>query len=140
MTGFVYRVIVWMHPPAFRQRFGDEMLSIFDESGPEYALTLVRDGLVSLLRQWLLRRGSWKVILALFGAFIQMWAFGLPASEHQHWGRNHEAMTPYMEELILMTVALMCSLFAMVMSLTLWTMRFQRRLSVPRAIRQSVRG
>jgi Ca2+-binding EF-hand superfamily protein len=43
-----------MHPRAFKQRFGDEMLEIFDQSAEKRSLMV--DGILSLLRQWTLRR------------------------------------------------------------------------------------
>jgi Ca2+-binding EF-hand superfamily protein len=54
MTRRVYTLLLRLHPSAFRHRFGDEMLAIFDES-PEKA-PLLADALVSLFRQWTLRR------------------------------------------------------------------------------------
>jgi Ca2+-binding EF-hand superfamily protein len=54
MTRRLYIVLLRLHPPAFRQRFGDEMLGIFDES-PQKA-SLIADGFVSLFRQWTLRQ------------------------------------------------------------------------------------
>jgi hypothetical protein len=33
MMRVLYRLILWLHPPAFRRRFGDQMLSIFEEEG-----------------------------------------------------------------------------------------------------------
>lgn len=53
MTRRLYILLLWLHPRAFRQRFGDEMLGIFDESDQKLALMV--DGLVSLFRQWTLR-------------------------------------------------------------------------------------
>ena len=55
----LYRWVLLAHPPAFRRRFGDEILAIFDASPrnrDRYRLLL--DGLLSLLRQWTLRRNS----------------------------------------------------------------------------------
>jgi len=54
----LYRLLIRLHPPAFRRRFEDEMLLIFDEtvaSGQSTAL-LLGDALVSLFRRWVLRR------------------------------------------------------------------------------------
>ena len=54
MLRFLYREVVRLHPSAFRNRFGDEMLSIFDNAtSTRGAITLLGDGLVSLGRQWL---------------------------------------------------------------------------------------
>jgi len=62
----LYRCVLRLHPPAFRERFADEMLSIFDHClgrpglgglglGRPTALSLFADGLLSLARQWTLR-------------------------------------------------------------------------------------
>lgn len=56
----LYRCILRLHPPAFRARFADEMLSIFDHAGGTRAsLRLLLDGLLSLARQWILRPEFW---------------------------------------------------------------------------------
>ena len=54
MTRLVYILLLRLHPRAFRQRFGDEMLGIFDQF-PEKS-SLLADGFVSFFRQWTLRR------------------------------------------------------------------------------------
>jgi Ca2+-binding EF-hand superfamily protein len=63
MIRFFYIWLIRLHPPQFRQRFGDEMLWIFDQSaGSRSGGSLLVDALLSLLRQWTLRpefrRGS----------------------------------------------------------------------------------
>jgi len=61
MLRFVYRGLLWLHPAFFRERFGDEMLSIFDQAtGRMAAGKLVGDALVSLVRQWALRPDYWQ--------------------------------------------------------------------------------
>ena len=51
----LYICLLRLHPPAFRHRFGDEMLHIFDEVTPQGRVTpLFADALSSLCRQWLL--------------------------------------------------------------------------------------
>jgi hypothetical protein len=56
MLRYLYRFVVGAHPGSFRRRFGDEMLSIFDQSeGKLSHASLLLDGVVSLLRQWALR-------------------------------------------------------------------------------------
>ena len=56
MLRTLYRCTVRLHPSGFRDRFGEEMLSIFDQqSGTVSALRVLADGLLSLLRQWILR-------------------------------------------------------------------------------------
>jgi hypothetical protein len=66
----LYRCLLWLHPPAFRRQFAEEMLWIFDESGESGPLLL--DGLVSLARQWLLRSGWWKTAAAVVLAMLQV--------------------------------------------------------------------
>ena len=57
----LYRGVLRLHPPGFRQRFADEMLSIFDHTaGRPAALRLLLDGLMSLARQWTLRPEFWQ--------------------------------------------------------------------------------
>ncbi|MBZ5575137.1 MAG: hypothetical protein LAP40_01095 [Acidobacteriia bacterium] len=62
MVRFLYLCLLGLHPPAFRDQFGGEMLWIFDqtEAGRD-VLALFSDGGASLVRQWLLRSGAWKM-------------------------------------------------------------------------------
>jgi hypothetical protein len=56
MLKHLYRCAVRLHPSSFRQRFGDEMLYVFDQQkGTLAALRVTFDCVVSLLRQWILR-------------------------------------------------------------------------------------
>jgi hypothetical protein len=61
MLRLLYSWLLRLHPEGFRQRFGEEMLSIFDhaEKGPA-AAKLVADALLSLVRQWTLRSEYWE--------------------------------------------------------------------------------
>lgn len=52
-----YSALVRMHPPGFRKRFGDEMLSIFDHTEPSRRPAALGDAALSLMRQWLFRPG-----------------------------------------------------------------------------------
>jgi hypothetical protein len=55
-----YRFALRLHPPCFRERFGEEMLSIFDQAaGRSASLMLLLDALRSLARQWMLRTEFW---------------------------------------------------------------------------------
>lgn len=57
----LYSGLVRLHPIYFRNRFGEEMLSIFDQAeGRAGRLTLVGDAVLSLLRQWTLRPDFWQ--------------------------------------------------------------------------------
>jgi Ca2+-binding EF-hand superfamily protein len=53
MTRWFYILLLRMHPRMFRQRFGDEMLWIFDSSSEKSSL--MADGFLSLVRQWTMR-------------------------------------------------------------------------------------
>ena len=56
MLRHLYRCAVRLHPSSFRQRFGEEMLYIFDQQkGTRAGLGVLLDCVVSLLRQWTLR-------------------------------------------------------------------------------------
>ena len=56
MTRFFYTCLLHLHPPAFRRRFAEEMLWIFDqESGAANRVGLLADAFVSLGRQQFLR-------------------------------------------------------------------------------------
>jgi len=60
MLRSLYRCLLGLHPPGFRKRFAEEMLSIFDQStGRAAAFRLLMDGFVSLGRQWALRPEFW---------------------------------------------------------------------------------
>jgi hypothetical protein len=78
MTRTLYRWLVRLHPPAFRLRFEEELLWIFDESNDASGtLPLVHDAAISLLRQWVLRSGMWKWALgAIAGALPILIGFG----------------------------------------------------------------
>ena len=57
----LYRCVLRAHPPYFRQRFGDEMQSIFDSAeSPGAEVGLFVDAVLSLLRQWSLRPRFWE--------------------------------------------------------------------------------
>src|SRR5947199_4942606 len=78
MLRALYRCLLLLHPPAFRRRFGAEMLSIFDDAAEsDGAGSLLLDGFFSVARQWVLRTGAWKVAAAVAGACVQVLAGGL---------------------------------------------------------------
>lgn len=61
MLRYLYGRVLDAHPPYFRQRFGEEMLAIFDESESGWgAALLFADAVVSLVRQWTLRPQFWE--------------------------------------------------------------------------------
>ena len=56
MTRWLYSFLIRLHPACFRQRFGEQMLSVFDESVRQRGGThLLADAAVSLFRQRLFR-------------------------------------------------------------------------------------
>jgi DNA-binding PadR family transcriptional regulator len=64
----LYSLLARLHPQAFRERFGQEMICVFDEVGATWRPRLFVDCLISLARQWLLRSDYWKVAASGAGA------------------------------------------------------------------------
>jgi hypothetical protein len=61
MLRLFYRGLLLLHPPRFRERFAEEMLSIFDRAEARTAgARLVADAFVSLVRQWAMRSEYWE--------------------------------------------------------------------------------
>src|SRR5438445_10491329 len=60
-----YRCVVRMHPRIFREQFGEEMMWIFEEATETHgALRLLGDGVISVVRQWVLRPRPSRVVVA----------------------------------------------------------------------------
>jgi hypothetical protein len=71
MTRAFYQWLLQLHPKTFRQQFAAEMLWIFDEAVTiQGSGTLLADGFVSLLRQWLVRNGTLKIVGGLVGGLL----------------------------------------------------------------------
>jgi hypothetical protein len=72
MTRALYCFLLFLHPSHFRERFADEMLSIFEEifTTRERAF-LFFDALRSLAFQWLFRTNLWIFALAFLIAVFQ---------------------------------------------------------------------
>ena len=78
MTRLLYQCMIWLHPPAFRRRFGDEMLWIYEEAAKEMASTVfLADGLASLGRQWAVNPAVWKVPVIALGAVSPFVCLGI---------------------------------------------------------------
>jgi hypothetical protein len=61
MLRSLYCAVLRLHPRYFRERFADEMQSIFDQAQSRtVAFALFIDAAVSLGRQWTLRSGFWE--------------------------------------------------------------------------------
>ena len=78
MIRVLYALLIRLHPLAFRERFAPEMLWIFEEAGNAWGHgSLLRDAIVSLLRQRLIRSDLWKWLAAgLAGVVPLLIAFG----------------------------------------------------------------
>lgn len=136
MTRVLYSSLLRLHPPAFRRRFGTEMLWVFDEARlSEGALVLLFDLLISVTRQWLLRSGVWKAALALALGAIQVtvggfgWFFFNPRITASQGGAK---MTPIMDDLMRVTLWSFGIVFVAVFVSTLWIGRFNRKRLTPR--------
>lgn len=63
MLRHLYRCALRLHPSAFRARFSEEMLSIFDSTRGRLSRSLLlMDSVLSLARQWTLRREFWNEV------------------------------------------------------------------------------
>jgi hypothetical protein len=60
MKRAAYRWLIWLHPRTFRERFGAEMLSIYDDAAGRQDFRLFADSVTSLIRQWLFHSDLWK--------------------------------------------------------------------------------
>jgi hypothetical protein len=136
MTRALYTSLLRLHPPAFRRRFANEMLWIFDEARlSEGALILLFDLLISVMRQWLVRSGVWKAALALALGALQVtvggfgWYFFNPRIAMNRGGPE---MTPMMDDLMQVTLWSFGIVFVAVFVSTLWLGRFNRKRLVPR--------
>lgn len=69
----LYRCLVWLHPPAFRLQFEEEILWIFDEAvGTWGAAILIADASISLARQWLTGSVLWIGAGAVIGGIVPL--------------------------------------------------------------------
>jgi CubicO group peptidase (beta-lactamase class C family) len=83
MRRSLYRWLLRLHPPAFRERFADEMLWIFDEAAARQGVPrLFADAFVSLLRQWIVRPESWHMRLAAAAPATSAGSTGFFSWEH----------------------------------------------------------
>jgi hypothetical protein len=134
MIRMAYLGLLWLHPPAFRREFADEMLWIFDEtSGAAAVWLLFGDALVSLGRQWLLRSGAWKLLAAGAGGLVQIMAGGLglvlfhQVRSAHHFVHEPRADAADMTKLIYLAVGVVGGVVSSVLALTLWVRNFAER-------------
>lgn len=67
MTRALYRGLLWLHPPTFRDQFGDEMQLIFDDETAACGRSwpLLGDCFLSALRQWIVGYKVWKLAIGM---------------------------------------------------------------------------
>lgn len=65
MIRFFYASLVGLHPRPFRERFGEQMLDIFDEHAGRGRAALVVDALASVFRQWVMRPACPQPVLSV---------------------------------------------------------------------------
>jgi hypothetical protein len=120
-----YKFLLRLHPPAFRRRFAAEMLWIFDEAAETSgAPALLTDGFISLIRQWVLRSGSWKLAGAIIGASLQVTAGGLIWLASGHTPAAPNGADPAMTSFIRFILWSTGTLVLMVAAASIWVRRF----------------
>jgi hypothetical protein len=134
MIRLLYRLLLFLHPPAFRREFAGEMLWIFDETtGAAARAQLFSDALLSLARQWLLRSGAWKLLVAGAGGLVQIvfggLIFGLFRQFH---GSPPAALEPRagsaeLMRLVYITTWVTGGILSTVIALALWINNFTGR-------------
>jgi hypothetical protein len=134
MIRLLYRLLLCLHPPAFRRAFGGEMLWIFDETAGAAARALLfSDALLSLARQWMLRSGAWKLLVAGAGGFVQIMFGGLIFGLFHHLHGITPGVieprgdSPEMARLIYMTAWVTGAVLCSVIALALWVRNFTGR-------------
>jgi hypothetical protein len=75
MTRSLYRSMLRLHPPGFRQQYAEEMLWIYDETAGAGTISLLADGFFSLVRQWITRPATLTLAAAGFGGAMHMALF-----------------------------------------------------------------
>ena len=88
-----YRFVLRLHPADFRERFGDEMLCIFDEAAiGGSAASFIADAGLSLVRQWLSQAQMWKWMAATLGGLVSLIAgFGSFLQWQEIWAALRSA-------------------------------------------------
>ena len=78
LARFLYCCLLRLHPPSFKTEFANEMLWIFDEVAERQGvLKLFADGLLSLVRQWIVRCALQQLLIG--DAALSSW----PSSTHE---------------------------------------------------------
>jgi uncharacterized integral membrane protein len=137
MIRTLYRFLLWLHPPAFRDLFAQEMLWIFDEGAASDGVArLLADGVASLMRQWSLRSGAWRVAAAVAGGVLQFIAAAAAVLVLRSRIRrllpdlhdlSHASAPIAMPDLIRITLWLVGGIALTVILLVLWVRNFTKK-------------
>src|SRR6185369_3393607 len=111
------------------------MLWIFEEAAGDGVAPLFTDGLISLLRQWLLRTGPWKLVAALVGGLLEVTAGGLGwllfsqsrMTEHLAAPAPDAAQAQAMSTMIYVGMWAVTGVLLMVVFLVFWVKRLNAR-------------
>ena len=102
------------------------MLWIFDEASNTRSLFL--DAVLSLGRQWFLRAGAWKLLIALAAAALQVTAGGLlwiALTDRIHWhGAAPSHDTIALQSLMIFIVISAGAIVLLVCTTTIWLRSF----------------
>jgi hypothetical protein len=123
----VYALLIRLHPPGFRQQFGEEMLWIFNEALPVYGtMRLLGDALISLTRQWILGEAIWKYPAAFIGAGVILW-LGLIVPPRTAAGAFRAPVMQSNEAFYLMAALVSLLVISLTLTLSVLWFRFSRR-------------
>ena len=91
MRRATYRVLLALHPTAFRRQFAGEMLWVFDEAQRDRETSgFCFDVARSLLRHWFRERLLWTVSGAAAGGVLMiMWMSAMTPLVRAHRSPNH---------------------------------------------------
>ena len=75
MSRLLYRLLLWLHPHEYREKFAKEMVWVFDRlRSRRGVMSLLADGAISLVRQWFIGVGLWKPLVGLVLASIPIFS------------------------------------------------------------------
>jgi hypothetical protein len=139
MIRLLHQWLLRLHPPAFRRRFSPEMLCIFDHATASKSScsfcepsrgAVLFDAFVSLMRQWLLRSGSWRLPAAVAGASLQFLIGGfifVSLSRGHAVRETAPAFDPALDNLMRIVLGVGCGLVLMIAAAAAWMTAFIRR-------------
>ena len=125
----LYRFLLRLHPAAFRERFAEELLWIYDKSLPQQGSPrLCADGLLSLLRQWFQQVNFAEILIACGGAFIPPYIASVALRHAMPRGPQWDELDPQLGFLILAATAILLALcFTMIFAVLFFQFSRKRR-------------